>query len=331
MNISLEFHIMVPKSSMKTALYSAAAVVALSLLAILPGQSQTKDPPSAQAPSPQDPRITLDVSRVNMLFTVSDKRGRFITDLNKDDFEIFETKKPQTIIEFAAEADLPLRLAILIDTSNSVRDRFHFQQEAATAFIDGTVRPRQDRAMVVSFDTAAELVADLTDDVQSLEHAIESLRPGGGTSLYDAIFFASRDKLMQDQPLYKFRRAMVVLSDGEDNQSRHTRDQALEMAQKADVTIYTISTNITHIETDGDKILRYFAAETGGQVFFPFKASDLSQSFENIANELRHQYNIFYRPDPLKVDGLYHSVDIRVKNRKDLIVRCRKGYYAPKL
>jgi VWFA-related protein len=322
---------MVPKSSMKTALYSAAAVVALSLLAILPDQSQTKDPPSAQAPSPQDPRITLDVSRVNMLFTVSDKRGRFITDLNKDDFEIFETKKPQTIIEFAAEADLPLRLAILIDTSNSVRDRFHFQQEAATAFIDGTVRPRQDRAMVVSFDTAAELVADLTDDVQSLEHAIESLRPGGGTSLYDAIFFASRDKLMQDQPLYKFRRAMVVLSDGEDNQSRHTRDQALEMAQKADVTIYTISTNITHIETDGDKILRYFAAETGGQVFFPFKASDLSQSFENIANELRHQYNIFYRPDPLKVDGLYHSVDIRVKNRKDLIVRCRKGYYAPKL
>ena len=173
--------------------------------------------------------------------------------------------------------------------------------------------------------------ADLTDDVPSLERAVQSLRPGGGTSLFDAIFFASRDKLMQDQPLYKFRRAMVILSDGEDNQSRSTRDQALEMAQKADVTIYTISTNISHIETDGDKVLRYFAAETGGEVFFPFKASDLSQSFENIANELRHQYNIFYRPEPLKVDGLYHTVDIHVKGRKDLIVRCRKGYYAPKL
>jgi len=314
---------------MKTVLYSAAALVTLSLLV----NSQTNDAKAARtspAQNPEDPRITLDVSRVNMLFTVSDKRGRFITDLNQADFEIFETKKPQTIIEFSAESDLPLRLAILIDTSNSVRDRFHFQQEAATAFIDGTVRPRQDRAMVVSFDTAAELVADLTDDIPSLERAIQSLRPGGGTSLYDAIFFACRDKLMEDQPLYKFRRAMVVLSDGEDNQSRYTRDQALEMAQKADVTIYTISTNITHIETDGDKILRYFANETGGQVFFPFKASDLSQSFENIANELRHQYNIFYRPDPLKVDGLYHSVDIRVKGRKDLIVRCRKGYYAPK-
>jgi len=330
MNIVPEFPIMVSKSSMQTALFSVAALATFSFFAV----GQTKDPIAAQPPQAAtvpDPRITVDVSRVNMLFTVSDKRGRFITDLNKDDFEIFETKKPQTIVEFAAEADLPLRLAILIDTSNSVRDRFHFQQEAATAFIDGTVRPRQDRAMVVSFDTAAELVADLTDDVQSLEHAIDSLRPGGGTSLYDAIFFASRDKLMQDQPLYKFRRAMVILSDGEDNQSRHTRDQALEMALKADVTIYTISTNITHIETEGDKILRYFASETGGQVFFPFKASDLSQSFENIANELRHQYNIFYRPDPLKVDGLYHSVDIRVRNRKDLIVRCRKGYYAPKL
>jgi VWFA-related protein len=136
---------------------------------------------------------------------------------------------------------------------------------------------------------------------------------------------------MQDQPLYKFRRAMVVLSDGEDNQSRYTRDQALEMAQKADVTIYTISTNITRIETEGDKVLRYFAAETGGQVFFPFKATDLNQSFENIANELRHQYNIFYRPEPLRTDGLYHPVDIRVKGHKDMIVRARKGYYAPKL
>ena len=306
------------------------SVVALAAL-LLSAQTKSDPPPKAASANPQDNRITLDVSRVNMLYTVSDKKGRFVTDLNKNDFEVLESKKPQSIIEFSAETDLPLRLAILIDTSNSIRERFHFQQEAAIAFVDGTVRPRQDKALVVSFDTAAELVTDLTDDVRELEKAIQSLRPGGGTSLYDAVFFAARDKLMQDQPLYKFRRAMVILSDGEDNQSQHTRDQALEMAQKADVTVYTISTNITHIETDGDKVLRYFAAETGGQVFFPFKASDLNQSFENIANELRHQYNIFYRPEPLKVDGLYHPVEIRVKGRKDLIVRCRKGYYAPKL
>jgi VWFA-related protein len=314
---------------MKLPYLPALALLAFTLL--LDGQAKNEKAPKSAPANPQDTRITLDVSRVNMLFTVSDKKGRFITDLTKDDFEVFESKKPQSIIEFAAETDLPLRLAILIDTSNSIRERFHFQQEAATAFIDSTVRPREDKAMVVSFDTAAELVTDLTDNISQLEKAVQSLRPGGGTSLYDAVFFACREKLMQDQPLYKFRRAMVVLSDGEDNQSHYTRDQALEMAQKADVTIYTISTNITHIETDGDKVLRYFASETGGQVFFPFKATDLNQSFENISNELRHQYNVFYRPEPLKVDGLYHAVDIRVKNRKDLIVRCRKGYYAPKL
>ena len=311
-------------------LYPAVALLSMSL-ALNSQPKNGKADKTAPADSQDKNRITLDVSRVNMLFTVSDKKGRFITDLTKDDFDVFESKKSQSIIEFSAESDLPLRLAILIDTSNSIRERFRFQQEAATAFIDGTVRPRQDRALVVSFDTAAELVTDLTDNLSVLEKAIQGLRPGGGTSMYDAIFFACRDKLMQDQPLYKFRRAMVILSDGEDNQSSNTRDQALEMAQKADVTIYTISTNITHIETEGDKVLRYFAAETGGQAFFPFKASDLNQSFENIANELRHQYNIFYRPDPLKTDGLYHPVDIRVKGHKDMIVRARKGYYAPKL
>ncbi len=310
---------------MRTLSFSAVALLGCAMF--LAAQPKAVQP---ETTNPQDPRITLDVSRVNMLFTVSDKKGRFITDLNKDDFEVLEYKKPQSIMEFTAESDLPLRLAILIDTSNSIRERFRFQQEAAIAFIDGTICPRSDRALVVSFDTGTELVTDLTDDIPVLEKAIQGLRPGGGTSLYDAIFFASRDKLMQDQPLYKFRRAMVVLSDGDDNQSLHTRDQALEMAQKADVTIYTISTNVTRIESDGDKILRYFAEETGGRAFFPFKASDLSQDFENIANELRHQYNIFYRPDPLKADGLYNPVDIRVKGHKDMIVRARKGYYAPK-
>jgi len=313
---------------MKLAVRSVAGLCAISICLI--GQKNDKPPAQESPDKPDKTRIVLDVSRVNMLFTVSDKKGRFVTDLDKEDFQVFESKKPQTIIEFMAESDLPLRLAILIDTSNSIRDRFRFQQEAATAFIDNTVRPRQDKALVVSFDTAAELVTDLTDDIPTLDKAVDSLRPGGGTSLYDAIFFACRDKLMQDQPLYKFRRAMVILSDGEDNQSRYTRDQALEMAQKADVTIYTISTNQSHISTEGDKVMKYFAAETGGQVFFPFQASDLNQSFENISNELRHQYNLFYRPDPLKTDGLYHPVEIKVKGRKDLIVRCRKGYYAPK-
>jgi VWFA-related protein len=271
--------------------------------------------------------IRSEVTRVNMLFAVTDKHGRFVTDLKKSDFTVSENKKPQTILEFTSESDLPLRLAILIDTSNSIRDRFRFQQEAANNFINSVMRP-QDKAIVVSFDTAAELAADLTSDTRVLENAVRGLRPGGGTALYDAIYFACKERLMLDQPMYKFRRAMVILSDGDDNESRYSREQALEMAQRADTVIYTISTNITHIETEGDKIMRYLADQTGGVSFFPFEANDLNQSFENIANELRHQYNLFYRPEPLNNDGRYHKVQIKIKNRKELEVRARKGYYA---
>ncbi len=294
---------------------------------------------SAQSPVTQklvpanepEHRITVDVTRVNVLFTVTDKKGRFITDLTKADFLVTENKRPQVIQEFTAETDLPLRIAILIDTSNSIRDRFKFEQEAAVEFINSVIRPREDRAMIVSFDTSAELISDLIDDPEKLAKAIRNLRPGGGTALYDAIFFACRDRLQMDQPKHKFRRAVVIVSDGDDNQSRVTRDQALEMAQKADVVIYCISTNISRVEEDGDKVLKYLAEETGGQAFFPFKVQDLSQSFENIANELRRQYNIFYRPEPLRADGLYHAINVKVNGRKDLQVRARKGYFAPRM
>jgi len=309
--------------------------VARLILTCLTGAALAAQPPAAPkqaVPESDDKtRIVLDVTRVSLLFTASDRKGRFITNLAKDDFQVFEGKKQQSILEFTAESDLPLRLAVLIDTSNSIRERFKFEQEAAIEFINSLLRPEADKAVVVSFDTTAELVADLTNDLEKLAKSVRELRPGGGTSLYDAVFFACRDKLMQDQPRHKFRRAMVILSDGEDNQSRYTRDQALEMAQKADVVVYTISTNISRQPTDGDKVLKYFAAETGGLAFFPFKVQDLAQSFENIANELRHQYNLLYRPEPLRTDGLYHPIDVRVKGRKDVLVRARKGYYAPRL
>jgi Ca-activated chloride channel homolog len=303
--------------------------------ALLPGMLvwalASAQQPAAQkiAPDSPDTRIKVDVTRVNVLFTVTDKKGRFITDLGKEDFLVSENKKAQVIQEFTAETDLPLRIAILIDTSNSIRDRFKFEQEAASAFVNSVIRPREDKAMIVSFDTSAELVSDLIDDPEKLAKTIRNLRPGGGTSLYDAIYFACRDKLIEDQPRHKFRCAVIIVSDGDDNQSRVTRDQALEMAQKADSVIYAISTNISRIENDGDKVLKYLTQETGGQAFFPFKVQDLEQSFENIATELRRQYNIFYRPEPLKADGLYHTISVKVNGRKDLIVRARKGYYAP--
>jgi Ca-activated chloride channel family protein len=312
------------------------ASLCLAPVCLAPVLLAQNNPPAAPKASPPDSesdnptRITLDVTRVNILFTVTDKKGRFVTDLSKTDFDVIENKKPQTIQQFTAESDLPLRLAVLVDTSNSIREQFRFEQQAAIRFIQSVVRPQQDRLMLVSFDSAAEMVSDLTGDLNKLEQGVKSMRPGGGTALYDAIYFAAKEKLMMDQPRDKFRRAMIIISDGEDTESRMSRDQALEMAQKADTVIYAISTNITREDKDGDKVLRYLTDETGGQAFFPFKLEDLDQSFENIANELRHQYNIFYRPEPLKADGLYHPVTVRTKGRKDLIVRARKGYYAPK-
>jgi Ca-activated chloride channel homolog len=316
-------------------------VLALIATGILLAQKNQKKPVEGQqsmstqqiagAPGQEvETRITLDVTRVNVLFTVTDKKGRFITDLGKDDFDIVENKKQQTIQEFTAESDLPLRLAVLVDTSNSVRTEFKFEQEAAIRFMQSVLRPNADRMMLVGFDSTVALISDLTNDMRALEKGIRSMRPGGGTSVYDAIYFAAKDKLMLDQPRDKFRRALILISDGDDTESRYTRDQALEMAQKADVVIYAISTNTKRDDQDGDKVLKYLTEETGGQAFFPFKVEDLDQSFENIANELRHQYNIFYRPEPLKTDGLYHPVQVRTKSRKDVVVRARKGYYAPK-
>ncbi len=306
-------------------------VVTLLLLGILFAPSALAQRQTNPVAEDERARIILDVTRVNLLFTVTDRKGRFVTDLTKDDFQIREGRRQQNILEFVAETDLPLRLAILVDTSNSIRDRFKFIQEAAIEFINSVTRPNQDKAAVISFDTAAELQADLSGDIRVLENSIRDLRAGGGTALYDAIFLACRDKLMADQPRHKFRRAIVILSDGDDNQSRYSRDQALEMAQKADAVIYTISTNISRIETDGDKVLKYLSEETGGMTFFPFKVEDLAQSFQNIANELRHQYNVLYRPEPLKTDGSYQEVDVRVRTQKNLVVRARKGYYAPRL
>jgi Ca-activated chloride channel homolog len=282
-----------------------------------------------QQPSDSDPVITLDVTRVNLLFTVSDRRGRFVNNLTADDFQVVEHKRPQKILEFSSESDLPLRIAILVDTSNSIRDRFKFELETASDFLQTVIRKGRDKALIYSFDNQAELVQNLTDDVNLLGKKLRALRAGGGTAMYEAMYLASRDHLMQDQPRHKYRRALIIIGDGDDNASRVSRDQGLEMVHKADGVIYCISTNQTGMNNVGDKTLKYFAEETGGQAFFPFKVQDLAQDFENIANELRSQYSILYRPEPLITDGKYHPILVRVRNQRGLVVRSRKGYYAP--
>jgi Ca-activated chloride channel homolog len=302
-----------------------------SLLLIGAVQAQSRSQPPARPTEPAEQTITLDVTRVNILFTVSDKKGRFVKNLDRDDFEIVERKKKQSILDFAAEQDLLLRIGVLIDTSNSIRERFRFELEAASEFLNGLIRKGKDKAIVVAFDTQPELVVDFSDDDELLAKKLKSLRPGGGTALYDAMALACKDRLSIDQPMNKFSRAIVLIGDGDDNASRYTRDQSLEFCQKAGVVIFTISTNISKVESEGDKVLKYFTEQTGGQSFFPFKAQDMTQDFENIAHVLRSQYSILYRPEPLLTDGLFHPIDVKVKGRKDLVVRARKGYYAPRM
>jgi VWFA-related protein len=310
-------------------LLAASGAVVLAILAA----GQQVPPPKPDAPGPQgeEPsRFSLDVTVVNTAFLVTDRKGRFVTGLAKEDFEVLENGRPQTIQQFSAEASLPLRVAVLIDTSNSIRERFKFEQEAASQFLNEMLRTTADKAMVVSFDSNPEMAAGLSDDSEKLAAAILALRPGGGTALYDAIRFAS-DKLSAERPSSKFRRVIVVVSDGDDNQSHGTRDQALEAAQVAGTFIYAISTNnLSQGDTEGDKVLKYFSGQTGGKSFFPFKVEDLSQSFDVIAEEVRNQYSVLYRPEPLLLDGAFHRVEIRVKGHKELAVRAPAGYYARK-
>jgi len=295
-------------------------------LALLAAGQQVTPTPQGDAPT----RISVDVTAVSMAYSVTDKKGRFVTGLGKDDFEVLENGRPQVIQQFVAEPSLPLRVAVLIDTSNSIRDRFKFEQQASTGFLSEMLRSNADKAMVIGFDSSSAVTASFTDDIDKLGNAIRAMRAGGGTALYDAIRLAA-EKLSGEKPSFQYRRVIVVLSDGDDNQSSSTRAQALEDAQVADCFIWAISTNNTGAgDTDGDKVLRYFTSNTGGKAYFPFKIEDLEQSFDVIAEEVRHQYAILYRPEPLVTDGLFHRVEIRVKGHKELIVRARSGYFARK-
>jgi VWFA-related protein len=274
--------------------------------------------------------ITKRVDEVNVVFTVTDKRGKFVKDLKENDFQIIDDNKPGQMRSFRNETNLPLRVGLLIDASNSVRDRFKFEQEAAIEFLNQIIRPRSDRAFVIGFDTTPEVTQDFTDNSELLSKGIRALRPGGGTAMYDAIYYACRDKLLafDKGTTEATRRAIILLSDGEDNQSRVSREEAIEMAQKAEVIIYAISTNTSGIKLRGDKVMEYFAEQTGGRAFFPFKIQEVSDAFSQIQDELRSQYAISYKPADFQFNGKYHKIDILADNKK-YKVRSRKGYYAP--
>ncbi len=301
-------------------------------------------PPPGVTPGQQKtaPPIQVTTGFVHLVATVTDRRHNFITNLDQGDFKILEDGVPQQIKYFGRETDLPLRIALLLDTSNSIRQRLQFEQDAAIDFLNSVIRRGlDDRAFLMTFDNEPEVIQDYTGDLDLLTKAIRDQRAGGGTALNDAICMAA-DKLakapMPKGPGPEVRRVLVVISDGDDNLSDHALSDAIEAAIRAEASIYAISTNTEWLTTDtdsprkfhieaGDKVLEQFAEQSGGRVFYPYRVEDLAQSFMDIGAELRSQYFFAYAPTNSQMNGQYHKIEVDT-NRKGLVVRTRKGYYA---
>jgi Ca-activated chloride channel homolog len=322
----------------RAARWAAVVLMVAGVHALGTGQAATapaaqnsgdKKPVEQSSDNGDIPRIRIGTNEVNVVFTVTDKHGKRVTDLKQADFHFVDDSKPAAEIRsFHAETNLPMQVGLLIDASNSVRDRFKFEQESAIEFLNQTIRRNFDQAMVVGFDATPEVSQDFTDNTELLAHGVRELRPGGGTALYDALYYACRDKLLKKAQNGPTRRAIILLSDGEDNLSHVTREEAIEMAQRAEAIIYTISTNVSGTKGAGDKVLERIADATGGRAFFPFQIRDVANDLAEIQQELRSQYAVSYTPADFKADGHFRTIEIVASDRKNFRVRARRGYYA---
>ena len=306
-----------------------------------PPESQKSETPGGVLTPQKTPAITSTTGLVHLVATVMDHHRNFITDLDQNDFKVLEDGTPQEIRYFGRETDLPLRIGILMDTSNSIRPRLDFEKDAALDFLQHVLRRNKDQAFVMTFDNEPEIIQDYTGDLALLTDAIRKQRAGGGTALNDAIYRAAEK--LTNPPIPKganpeIRRVLVVISDGNDNLSDHALSESVEAAIRAEAVIYCISTNTDwlaiegdkphkmHVE-GGDKVLEQFADQSGGRVFYPYKVDDLAQSFVDIGEELRSQYFIAYSPNNPQATGQYRKIDVQI-SQKGLNVRTRRGYYA---
>jgi Ca-activated chloride channel family protein len=295
----------------------------------------------AQAPQGQSPqsgqagdepfKIVTSVNEVNLIFTVTDKHGNFIPNLKQSDFALLDDQKaPARVSSFVQQTNLPLRVGLVIDASTSIRSRFKFEQQAATEFLLQVVKSRSDRAFVMGFDSTPTVTQDWTNNLDGLQTGVMKLRPGGGTALFDAVYTACRDKLLDisrgQEPV---RRAMILVSDGNDNQSRAYIDDAIKMCQRSETIIYAISTNWTPSRGKGDDYLEKMAEATGGRAFFPPSVEEMSTGFTSIEEELRSQYALTYTPADFKADGAFRTIYLFANDRR-YSVRARKGYFSPK-
>ena len=329
------------------AAFAASLVISSTTLRAQQAPRQTA-PPAAQ--QQQGPPIVTEVRLVDVIFTVLNRRQKFVTDLTKENFQVFEDGQPQDIRFFSRQTDLPLRVGMLLDTSNSIRDRMKFEQEAATDFFFSNIRRGKDQAFLMIFDNEPSIIEDFTGDTDKLRDTINRQRSGGGTALYDAIYVACSERLskppLPSGPSPEVRRVLVVISDGDDTHSVRAKSESIEACQRAGVVVYAISTSTQWVaateaadptkranrkifKEPGDNTLDQLTKETGGRAFFPYRVDDLAQSFQDIGDELRSQYSLAYVPQSKSIDGAFRKIKIEV-DRKGLIVRARKGYYVPR-
>ncbi|MBX6361042.1 VWA domain-containing protein [Pseudacidobacterium ailaaui] len=322
----------------------AVSSVFLAVAQSAPATTQTQSPqpstgttqpqpsaPGGQQPQDQEYTITTSANEVNLVFTVTDKHGRFIKDLKLSDFALLDDQKaPAQVFSFTQQTNLPLRVGIVIDTSTSIRQRFQFEQQSASEFLLQILRPKSDKAFVMGFDVTPDYKQDWTNNLDLLNTGINALRPGGGTALFDAVYSACRDKMLdaarEREPV---RRAMVLVSDGNDNQSHAYLDDAIKMCQRAQTIVYTISTNTSPSRDRGDDVLEKIALATGGRAFFPKRMEDMYSNFQDIEDELRSQYSLVYKPADFIANGAFRTIYLFCLDRR-YTVRASKGYFATK-
>ena len=296
--------------------------VTLSLILMLWASSILLIPQTRRA----DERITVEVDAVNVLVSVvDDQTGRFVTDLDISKFRVFEDDVEQEITNFSQQTNLPLTIAMCVDTSSSVKLKLKFEKSAALDFLHTVMRPT-DRALLAEFDTGVTLLHDFTSNPNDLAEEIKNLKAGGGTSLYDAIYLVTEQKLLYESG----RKTMIILSDGADLTSVHTFEDAMRMAQISEAAIYAVSTTRfgADIDHEGDNALKQLTESTGGRAFFPFSTNGLTESFTRINEELRSQYNLAYKPKNIRRDGTFRKIEVKI-DHSDIRMRHRKGYYAP--
>jgi VWFA-related protein len=295
--------------------------------------SATDQEPEQAAPGDEEGTYTLktNVNEVSLTFTVTDRRGRFVNNLQQQDFALLDDQRaPAQVYSFTQQTNQPLRVGLVIDASTSIRARFKFEQQAATEFLLDILRPRTDRAFIMGFDVSSYVTQGFTNNPDLLETGLNRLKPGGGTALYDAVYKACRDQMLKGVPANaEVRKALILVSDGDDNQSRAYLDDAIKMCQRAETTIFTISTNTSPTRERGDDVLKKMASATGGAAFYPQRLEDISNEFHRVGEELRSQYSLAYKPADFRADGSFRTIYLTAL-RGGYQVHARTGYFAPK-